>query len=71
MAQTKTLVRLAPMPRRVNLLGWLLSLVELRHQRGQLAELDAHLLSDIGLTEAAAQKEAHRSFWDAPDHWQQ
>jgi uncharacterized protein YjiS (DUF1127 family) len=38
----------------------------LRAQRRSLARLDARLLRDIGLDEAAAAKEAARPFWDLP-----
>ncbi|MGB0661149.1 MAG: DUF1127 domain-containing protein [Mangrovicoccus sp.] len=38
-------------------------------QRRALAELDAHLLADLGLTETEAQREAARPVWDVPSHW--
>lgn len=34
-----------------------------RRTRRTLSELDAHLLEDIGITEADARYEAHRPFW--------
>ena len=34
-----------------------------------LAALDDSALSDIGISRAAAQNEAQRPFWDAPDNW--
>ncbi|WP_407682138.1 DUF1127 domain-containing protein [Pseudodonghicola flavimaris] len=34
-----------------------------RRTRQQLSELDTHLLEDIGVTHAQAQKEASRPFW--------
>ena len=37
--------------------------------RARLAELEPHLLADIGLDEKTAQSEAQRSVWDAPDTW--
>jgi uncharacterized protein YjiS (DUF1127 family) len=40
-----------------------------RRQRQHLMELDAHLLADIGVTAQAAQAEADRPFWDAPESW--
>lgn len=40
-----------------------------RRQRSRLAELDAHLLADIGVTPDMAADEAGRSFWDVPGHW--
>lgn len=39
--------------------------------RQALNELDDHALADIGLTRAAAEKEAARAIWNAPDHWSQ
>ncbi len=57
--------------RRASLLGLVLSWVALRRQRIQLAELQPHILDDIGVTEAEARSEASRAFWDAPHHWYQ
>jgi uncharacterized protein YjiS (DUF1127 family) len=37
--------------------------------RRDLRRLDAHLLSDIGLTPREASVEADRAVWDAPLHW--
>ncbi len=42
---------------------------ELARQRRALAEMDAHRLSDIGLSAEEARREAARPFWDAPEHW--
>lgn len=47
----------------------LLSAIALRRSRVRLAELDDHLLRDIGLTRGQAAAEGERSSWDAPDHW--
>ena len=41
----------------------------LRRTRLRLAALDDHLLRDIGVSREAAQTEADRRGWDAPDHW--
>ncbi len=49
----------------------LLDLFSLYRQRRALARLDAHALQDVGLTHAEADREAHRGFWDVPDHWKQ
>ncbi|WP_333713482.1 DUF1127 domain-containing protein [Yoonia sp.] len=38
-------------------------------QRKTLADLPAHLLSDIGISESAALAEAARAPWDVPAHW--
>ena len=41
----------------------------LLRSRRQLAQLDDHLLRDIGLTRDQAQAEAALPLWDAPPHW--
>ena len=72
---TRTLTStLAPaLPRagtpRPSLLVRLKYLAALARSRRALARLDAHLLADIGLTEAEAGREAARPRWDAPDAW--
>ncbi len=38
-------------------------------QRRSLAQLDDHLLSDLGLTRAEAAREARRAMWDVPPFW--
>lgn len=59
-----------PLPaRRRSLLGLIADLIALRRQRNDLAQLDARALKDIGVTREAAQDEARRPMWDAPDHW--
>jgi uncharacterized protein YjiS (DUF1127 family) len=40
-----------------------------KRQRAQLAQLDATLLADIGITCRQAQSEAARSAWDVPSTW--
>jgi uncharacterized protein YjiS (DUF1127 family) len=42
---------------------------ETARSRRQLAQLDDHLLRDIGLTRDQAEAEAALSAWDAPPHW--
>jgi len=54
---------------RLPLLGRLLAALDLLQQRRALAQLDDTRLADLGLTRAAAQAEAARPFWDAPEHW--
>lgn len=50
-------------------IAWLkLALTVKRHRRA-LADLDRHLLKDIGLSESAARQEAERPVWDVPSHW--
>lgn len=46
-------------------------LFALMRQRKSLAELDPHLLNDIGITEAEAHTEARRPVWDVPQHWRE
>ena len=48
-------------------LGRLLAVTK---QRRRLADLDDHLLRDIGLTREQANQEAKRRVWDVPGHWQ-
>lgn len=47
----------------------LAALGTLYRQRRQLAQLAPHLLNDIGVTRDAAQTEAARPVWDAPQKW--
>ena len=44
-------------------------LVAVKRQRRSLAGLDAHLLEDIGVTQAQANTESQRGLWDAPATW--
>ncbi len=41
----------------------------LRRERRRLAQLDPHLLRDIGVSQDAAIRESKRKDWDAPDRW--
>ncbi len=45
------------------------SLLSLQRSRYDLANLDQHLLNDIGLTESEAKSEAKRPVWDVPATW--
>lgn len=55
---------------RINRLGRLFRIWRsLRKQRTRLADLDDHILRDIGVTRDMALKESKRPFWDAPPHW--
>ncbi len=57
-------------PRRPrSILSTVLDVLSLRRQRRRLAELDPHLLRDIGITEDEARREAELPIWDAPSHW--
>ncbi len=61
-----------PLPqvkRRVGLWARLWQTRSLRQQRLHLAQLDDHLLRDIGLTNAAAAEESRRPVWDVPQNW--
>lgn len=67
--QVKTLSLFASRPRRTGAWTWLQAASALRRSRNDLRSLDAHLLLDVGLTAAEAQKEAKRPVWDVPGHW--
>ncbi|MCL4187836.1 MAG: DUF1127 domain-containing protein [Rhodobacteraceae bacterium] len=47
-------------------LAWLSLLLAVRHERARLADLDDHTLADIGVSRAAAAREAARPLWDVP-----
>jgi uncharacterized protein YjiS (DUF1127 family) len=55
--------------RKANYIMHLRSAMALRRERRELRLLDDHLLRDIGLTRAEADKEAARPVWDAPNNW--
>jgi uncharacterized protein YjiS (DUF1127 family) len=44
-------------------------MVEVSHQRKQLAKMNAERLSDIGLTASAQRNEVSKPAWDVPCHW--
>jgi uncharacterized protein YjiS (DUF1127 family) len=55
--------------------GWLVWLAEAMRTietRGHLAEMDARMLKDIGITRSQAEAEANRAPWDLAMHhpWQ-
>ncbi len=52
-------------PRLVALFDWL----SVARQRRALAELDDHMLRDIGLTRREVARETDRPFWDVPPLW--
>lgn len=47
----------------------LMALAAVHHSRKRLAQLDPHMLADIGLTHSAAKTEAGRLIWDAANTW--
>lgn len=55
--------------KRVHLLRRLITLAAVARQRRHLADLDDHLLRDIGITRAEAMQEAQKAPWRAPAHW--
>ncbi|WP_126976066.1 DUF1127 domain-containing protein [Frigidibacter oleivorans] len=63
--------KLPPGLRRVALLPALARMRAARRQRRHLLMLDPHLLADIGLDRASAEREAARPAWDVPRHWRQ
>lgn len=50
--------------RQGGILSGLMQALDLYRSRARLAQLDAHLLADIGLNRAAAEAEARRPIWD-------
>lgn len=56
-------------PRRARPFRMFAGLFGLWRQRRSLAQLDAHLLEDLGLTRAEAEREARRALWDVPRSW--
>ena len=44
-------------------IGWYRAALERRRQRCALADLDEHLLKDIGLSREAARRESARPMW--------
>jgi uncharacterized protein YjiS (DUF1127 family) len=56
-------------PSRPTILAALGRRVALWRSRRALAKLPAHLLEDVGLTEAEAAREARRRVWDVPANW--
>ena len=51
-------------PRRVSWFAWLRRVLDAAESRRQLAEMDARMLSDIGISRAEALDEAARAPWD-------
>ena len=56
---------LAPVARPTGLLAFL----DTWRQRKHLADLDPHLLKDIGLDGVDVHREVNRPIWDAPEIW--
>lgn len=56
-------------PRRLSLLHRVNAVWALYRSRARLAELEPHLLEDIGLDPDTARAEAARPVWDAPSAW--
>ena len=59
----------AHIARRPTILQRLLGIASLHRQRLDLYRLNAEQLRDVGLTREAADKEAARRPWDAPENW--
>jgi uncharacterized protein YjiS (DUF1127 family) len=56
-------------PAKRSLMSLISQAFELSRQRRNLAQLDAAVLDDIGVTREEASAEAKRFFWDAPQFW--
>ncbi len=70
LSQTHTCPRVKAPPR-LSLWAQITQAMGLVRQRRSLAELDAHMLRDIGITPEEAQAEAVKPLWDVPRHWRQ
>lgn len=55
--------------RPIRLFRRLWTALEVGRSRARLAQLDDHMLRDIGLDREQAQHEADRAAWDVPAHW--
>lgn len=64
-----TVVRSTCTPKPLSLLGRMRNFMALTKQRRDLEMLDAHILADIGVTRAQAEKEAAKPAWDVPHYW--
>lgn len=69
MAHISTDSRCYNRPQRLGLWARISVMLGLRRQRLDLANLDDHLLRDVGLTRDEARKEVNRPPWDVPDTW--
>ncbi|MFC3615449.1 DUF1127 domain-containing protein [Lutimaribacter marinistellae] len=58
-----------PMSRRRPGIGRIARFLSVWRQRRALERLDDAALEDIGVSREAAEAEAARPFWDAPDTW--
>lgn len=56
-------------PRRPGLIMRLRAALAARRHRRHLRDLPDHLLCDIGISRAAAEREASRPVWDVPAGW--
>lgn len=65
---THALHNVAP-TRSISLFDRVASAYAVYRQRRQLADLDAHMRSDLGLTESDVLRETNRSVWDVPAAW--
>ena len=69
MTRTHTTAIFAPIVRRrTGLLDLLDVVYSTWRQRKALSTLEAHMLADIGVSDAMAKTEASRPFWDIPSH---
>lgn len=54
---------------RRGLLSRLVGALAQQRQRNRLAQLEEHMLNDIGVSRQEAMTEANRPIWDAPENW--
>ena len=57
------------LPSPASLFARLRLMLQVAAERRQLARLDSSRLRDLGLSADAADREAERPFWDAPESW--
>lgn len=69
LALSSSVAPAAAAPTTGNVVARLIAAAALYRQRRRLAQLDRHMLDDIGISRQQALDESRRPLWDAPDHW--
>lgn len=64
-----TAMQCRPQARRQTLWSKIMDSYAVGRQRHALAQLDAHLLEDIGVSAREADVESRKPLWDAPQYW--
>ena len=55
--------------RPTSLVSRVMQLLTISRERHALKDMDEHILKDIGISRTAAEQEANRPAWDAPNRW--